>query len=593
MEIENHTAAKGAATTTHQHYHRPRRRGGLRTLPFILANEVCDRFATSGFHANLISYLTQEMNMPLVSASNTLTNFSGTSSFTPLIGAFIADSFAGRFWTITIASLIYQLGLISITVSATLPSLRPPPCPTQVNCKEASLSQLWVLYASLLLTSIGTGGIRPCVVPFSGDQFDMSKKGVASRKWNLFNWYFFAMGLASLSAVTVVVYIQDNMSWAWGLGIPTITMLISVIAFVLGSHLYKTYKPSGSPLLRLLQVIVAAVHKRKLVLPQDPNLLYQNKHLDAHISLHGKLLHSDHYKWLDKAAIVTEEEARDANAPPNLWRLATVHRVEELKCIIGMIPIWAAGILLVASSSHLHSFVVLQARSMDRHLSHSFQIPPASMSIFSVLTMMFGVVVYERLFVPLARRFTNNPSGITCLQRMGVGFVIGIICTVVSALVEMKRKSVASKYHLLDDPKATIPISVFWLVPQYFLHGLAEVFMSVGHLEFLYDQSPESMKSTASALYSITTAIGSYIGTMMVSLVHDYSGKGSNWLPDRNINRGKLDYYYFLVSGIQVINLIYYLICAWLYTYKPLEEVSEMTNEEEDLDLGNDKSLGC
>ncbi|KAI9120713.1 hypothetical protein K1719_007746 [Acacia pycnantha] len=593
MEIESQTAAKGAATTTHQHHHRSRRRGGLRTLPFILANEVCDRFATSGFHANLISYLTQEMNMPLVSASNTLTNFSGTSSFTPLIGAFIADSFAGRFWTITIASLIYQLGLISITVSATLPSLRPPPCPTQVNCKEASLSQLWVLYASLLLTSIGTGGIRPCVVPFSADQLDMSKKGVASRKWNLFNWYFFAMGLASLSALTVVVYIQDNMGWAWGFGIPTIAMLISVIAFVLGSPLYKTYKPSGSPLLRLLQVIVAAVHKRKLVLSQDPNLLYQNKHLDAHISLHGKLLHSDRYKWLDKAAIVTEEEAKDANAPPNLWRLATVHRVEELKCIIRMIPIWAAGILLVASSSHLHSFVILQARSMDRHLSHSFQIPPASMSIFSVLTMMFGVVVYERLFVPLARRFTNNPSGITCLQRMGVGFVIGIIGTVVSALVEMKRKSVASKYHLLDDPKATIPISVFWLVPQYFLHGLAEVFMSVGHLEFLYDQSPESMKSTASALYSITTAIGSYIGTMMVSLVHDYSGKGSNWLPDRNINRGKLDYYYFVVSGIQIINLIYYLICAWLYTYKPLEEVSEMTNEEEDLDLGDDKSLGC
>ncbi|KAK4272420.1 hypothetical protein QN277_020982 [Acacia crassicarpa] len=587
MEIESHTAAKESAAN--HHLRRPPRRGGLRTLPFILANEVCDKFATSGFHANLISYLTLKMNMPLVSASNTLTNFSGTSSFTPLIGAFIADSFAGRFWTITIASLIYQLGLISITVSAILPSLRPPPCPTQVNCKEASLSQLWVLYGSLLLTSIGTGGIRPCVVPFSADQFDMSKKGVASRKWNLFNWYFFAMGLASLSALTVVVYIQDNMGWAWGLGIPTIAMLISVIAFVLGSPLYKTNKPSGSPLLRLLQVIVAATHKRKLPLPEHPDLLFQNKQLDAHISLHGRLLHSDQYRWLDKAAIVTEEEARNEDAPPNLWRLATVHRVEELKCIIRMIPIWVAGTLVVASSSSLHNFVIIQARSMDRHLSHSFQIPPATMSIFTVLTTMFGLVVYERLFVPLAGRFTNNPSGITCLQRMGVGYVVGIIGPVVSALVEMKRKSVASKYHLLDDPNATIPISVFWLVPQYFLQGLAEVFTSVGHLEFLYDQSPESMKSTASALYSIATAIGSYIGTIMVSLVHDYSGKGSNWLPDRNINRGKLDYFYFLVGGIQVLNVIYYLICACLYTYKPLEEVGETMNEEEDLDRVNDK----
>jgi len=73
------------------------------------ANEVCDRFASAGFHSNLISYLTQELNMPLVAASNTLTNFGGTSSFTPLIGALFADSFAGRFWTITAGCLIYEL----------------------------------------------------------------------------------------------------------------------------------------------------------------------------------------------------------------------------------------------------------------------------------------------------------------------------------------------------------------------------------------------------------------------------------------------------------------------------------------------------
>ncbi|KAJ1405273.1 Proton-dependent oligopeptide transporter family [Sesbania bispinosa] len=563
------------------------RRGGIRTLPFILANEVCDRFASAGFHSNLISYLTQELNMPLVAASNTLTNFGGTSSFTPLIGALIADSFAGRFWTITVGTLIYELGLVSITVSTILPNLRPPPCPTQVNCQEATSSQLWILYISLLLTSIGSGGIRPCVVPFSADQFNMTKNGVASRKWNLFNWYFFIMGFASLSALTIVVYVQDNMGWGWGLGIPTIAMLISIIAFVLGAPLYKTVKPEGSPLVRLAQVIVAAVRKRNEALPEDPNLLYQNMELDAAISLEGRLLHSDQYKWLDKAAIVTEEEAKDPNATPNLWKLATVHRVEELKSIIRMLPIWASGILLITSSSHLHSFVIQQARSMDRHLSHSFQISPANMSIFSVLTMMTGVILYERFFVPFARRFTGNPSGITCLQRMGVGFVINILATVISALVEIKRKSVAAKYHLLDDPKATIPISVFWLVPQYCMHGVAEIFMSVGHLEFLFDQSPESMRSSATALYCITTAIGNYMGTLLVSLVHKYTGKERNWLPDRNLNRGRLDYYYFLVSGIQVINLIYYVICAWFYTYKPLEEISEK-EKEGDLERANE-----
>jgi dipeptide/tripeptide permease len=267
--------------------------------------------------------------------------------------------------------------------------------------------------------------------------------------------------------------------------------------------------------------------------------------------------------------------------------------VEELKSIIRMLPIWAAGILLVASYSHQHSFTIQQARSMDRHLSRSFQIPPATLSIFGVITMLGGLVLYERLFVPFARRFTGNPSGITCLQRMGVGFMVNILATIVSSFVEIKRKAVAANHNLLDDPKAIIPISVFWLVPQFCLHGVAEVFMSVGHMEFLYDQSPESMRSTAVALYWIAISMGNYAGTLMVSLVHKYSaGIKSNWLPDRNLNRGRLEYYYLLVSGVQVINLFYYVVCAWFYTYKPLEEDTQICNNDKIPTLVVDKKRG-
>ncbi|XP_057970927.1 protein NRT1/ PTR FAMILY 3.1-like [Malania oleifera] len=569
---------------SHKMKKRPQKQlGGIKAIPFILANEVCDRFATAGFHANMITYLTQELNMPLVKASNTLTNFGGTSSFTSLIGALIADSFAGRFYTILAGSIFYQLGLVSITTSAVLPSLRPPPCPTQENCKDASALQLWVLYISLLLTSIGTGGIRPCVVTFAADQLDMSKSKVEARRWNYFNWYYFCMGIATLTAVTVVVYIQDNVGWGWGLGIPTIAMALSIVVFIIGSPLYRRLKPGGSPLVRLAQVVVAAAKKRKETAPADPDLLYENRELDAAITTNGKLLHTDQFKWFDKAAIISGGETANSKSP-DLWRLATVHRVEELKSIIRMLPIWAASILHVTASSHQGSFVIQQARSMDRHLSSSFQISPANLSIFSILTMLIGLVLYERLFVPFARRFTGKPSGISCLQRMGIGFMVNILATIVASLVEIKRKAAAAKHNLLDKPKAIIPISVFWLVPQYSLHGIAEVFMSVGHLEFLYDQSPESMRSTAAALYWIAIAAGNYLGTLLVSLVHQYSGKQSNnWLPDRNLNKGRLEYYYLLVSGIQVLNLVYYVVCASLYTYKPLEESTESSEEDADL----------
>jgi peptide/histidine transporter 3/4 len=90
----------------------------LFNLHVFAATEIFDRFSTIGFHANMITYLTQQLNLPLVRASNIVSNFDGTASLTPLIGALIADSFAGRFWAIIVGSMIFELVLILFTLSA-------------------------------------------------------------------------------------------------------------------------------------------------------------------------------------------------------------------------------------------------------------------------------------------------------------------------------------------------------------------------------------------------------------------------------------------------------------------------------------------
>ncbi|OMP11567.1 Proton-dependent oligopeptide transporter family [Corchorus capsularis] len=94
---------------SHNESNAKRPKGGMITMPFIFSNEVCEKLAVVGFNANMISYLTTQLHMPLTKAANTLTNFGGTASLTPLLGAFIADSYAGRFWTLTVASIIYQI----------------------------------------------------------------------------------------------------------------------------------------------------------------------------------------------------------------------------------------------------------------------------------------------------------------------------------------------------------------------------------------------------------------------------------------------------------------------------------------------------
>ncbi|KAL6909998.1 hypothetical protein ACP4OV_001256 [Aristida adscensionis] len=569
-----------------------RKQGGFKTMPFILVNEICDRFATAGFGANLITYLTQQLHMPLVEATNTLTNFSGTASLTPILGAIAADSFSGRFWTIIAGSIFYQLGMLGLVVSALLPSLRPPPCspPGSPTCQRATGSQLAVLYISLLCMSLGSGGIRPCVVAFGADQFDEQKQlggeeavTVAERKRRYFNLYFFTMGLAVLLALTVVVYIQENVGWGWGFGIPAMGMLVSIVVFMVGYPLYIRLKPGGSPFTRLAQVAAAAFKKRNAAVPEDSSKLYQDKELDVLISTNGRLLHTNQLTFFDRAAIVTPGDI-SASGQPSLWRLSTVHRVEELKSIIRLLPIWSAGILLATAASHNYSFAVMQARTMDRHMTRTFQIPPATMSIFGSMAMLVTLALYDRAFVPLARRITGLPSGITYFQRMAIGLAINVISVGSAALVEAKRRGTAAEHGLLDNTAAVVPLSVFWLVPQFAIHGIGDAFSSVAHMEFLYDQAPESMRSSAAALFWLASSLGNFMGTVLVTAVQ--RATHGEWLQD-NINRGRIDNYYWLVTCLMVLNLGYYLVCFHFYTMKPLEIADEQGDHGKEFELSS------
>ncbi|XP_078444616.1 major facilitator superfamily protein [Wolffia australiana] len=518
------------------------KKGGLRTMPFIFANEIAEKLAVVGFSANMISYLTKELHMPLAKAATTVTNFGGAASLTPLLGAFLADAYLGRFWTIVIASVIYQLGMTLLTVSAALPALRPPPCAARAVCAQASSPQLAVLYLSLLLKSLGAGGIRPCVVAFGADQFDQGDKTQKAEPWNFFNWYYFCLGLSMLVAVTAVVYVQDNVSWALGLGIPAAAMAASLIFFFAGSKLYRRLEPAGSPFTRLLQVAVAAARKRRLPRVDDSTLLYENPELDAPISLDGRLLHTNSLVFLDKAAVATAAEAGEKQ--PDLWRLSTVHRVEELKSLLRMGPIWAAGIAVVTAAAQQGTFTLQQARAMDRHLTATFQVPPASMAAFTLVAMLATIAISDRAPGPR----------LGYLSRMGLGYAVSAAATLLAGFVEVRRRAAGS----------AAPLSALWLVPQYALHGAAEGLAAVGHLEFLYDQCPETMRSSAAALFWLAAAAGNYLSSLLVYAVHRFR---PGWLAD-DLDRGRLELFYWLVTAVQVVNLAYYLAVARCYTFK-------------------------
>eukprot|EP01018_Ginkgo_biloba_P002380 Gb_15520 [translate_table: standard] len=557
-----------------------RRRGGLKTMPCIIANESSEKVASAGLLANMIVYLTTQFNMKNVDAYNVLSIWSGTSNLSPLIGAFISDAFIGRFWTIAIASIATLLGVVLLWLTAQFPQFRPPHCSpeetVQGGCVSASKGQLGLLFSGFALLTVGAAGIRPCSLAFGADQFAYSTSKGRRSIQSFFNWYYLSSSISYMLAITVIVYIQDSVSWRWGLGIPTVMMVFSVISFLLGTPLYIHVEPEGSAFTGFAQVIVASVRKRQLPLPSEPADLYdppQQGKIDA-------LPKTQQFMFLNKAAIKTAQDFHPDGSVASPWRLCTLQQVEELKSVIRILPIWASGIAIFTAFAQQSSFSVFQARSMDRHLGPNFQIPAGSFSVFGLLTISVWLPIYDRLVVPFVRRVTRHDRGITLLQRIGIGLGISILSMVVAGFVETKRRNAAVRHGLVDKAMSIVPISALWLVPQYCLTGLAEAFNAIGQLEFFYDQCPQSMRSVAVALLSCSIAIGSYLSSLIVSVVHKTTGGNGhdNWLP-QNLNRGHLDYFYWFLAVIIFVNLLFFIVCSRRYRYKSTEVLDEKSDE--------------
>ncbi|KAI3465302.1 hypothetical protein Pfo_021965, partial [Paulownia fortunei] len=521
--------------------------GGWKASPFIIVNEVAERLAFFAVAVNMVSYLVREMHQSLPNAATHVTDWIGAAYVLTLLGAFLADAYLGRFLTIIIFSCVYAAGMVLLTLSATIDSLRPPHC-TKRPCIAASDGQTAFLYCALALIALGTGGIKPCVSSFGADQFDESDQSEAHKKYAFFNWFFFAINMGALLGITLLVYIQVEFGWAWGFGVPTAVMIVSVFVLAAGFMKYRYQKPMGSAFTRFVQVIVVSLrnHVRGVEVGREADL-YEVSNRESDIFGAPKLAHTKQYRFLDKAAVITDPEC---STTKNRWRLCTVTQVEEFKSFVRILPVWASTIALAISFSQLSTFFIGQATIMDRKLG-LLEIPAGSTPVFSAINALILVPVYEKLVVPFLRAKTGHARGVTSLQRMGIGLCVSIFAMLSAALVEKKRRE-----HYSDR------LSVFWLFPQCFLIGMAEVFTYVGQLEFFYDEATDGTRSISSAMFLSEIGIGSWLSTAIVKIIEKATGgvqKG--WLRD-DLNKSRLDYFYWILTGVNGINFLVYLWVA-------------------------------
>lgn len=197
------------------------------------------------------------------------------------------------------------------------------------------------------------------------------------------------------------------------------------------------------------------------------------------------------------------------------------------------------------------------------HLDQSFRC-----QLLQLSSIIF-LIVYDSLTVPFARAFTGKPNGITMLQRVGCGIFLSTATMMLAAVIEKKRLQMALDFGLIDMPKATVPMTVWWLAPQCVLFGLANMLAFAGLQEFFYDQIPRDLRSIGVALFYSLLGIGDFLSSFLIYFIDKLTGSGKNqcsWFSN-NLNRAHLDYLYWFLTGLSVLSFITFLLLSKSYHY--------------------------
>uniref|UniRef100_A0A8C1EN41 Solute carrier family 15 member 1b n=1 Tax=Cyprinus carpio carpio TaxID=630221 RepID=A0A8C1EN41_CYPCA len=525
---------------------------------FIVVNEFCERFSYYGMKAVLVLYFKYFIGWDNDLSTTIYHTFVALCYLTPILGAIIADSWLGKFKAIVYLSIVYTIGQVIMAISAIhdITDTNRDGTPDNMTFHTA-MSML-----GLMLIALGTGGIKPCVAAFGGDQFEEHQEKQRSTFFSIFYLSINAGSLLS-TLITPILRAQEcgiyskQSCFPLAFGVPAALMVVALIVFIAGHSMYIMESPKGNILLRVMKCIGFAIKNR---------------------FNHRSQQHPKREHWMDWA-----EEKYDK------LLIAQVKMV--LKVLFLYIPLPMFWALFDQQGSRW----TLQATTMDGNFG-AFIIQPDQMQIVNPILIVIMVPIMDSAVYPLIKKCHIN---FTPLRRMTVGMLLAALAFVAAALLQIQIDQTMPNFpsssqiqvKFLNLENTSVPVEVegqepfavpgfdvssnndtsnlntiqdiepngihmAWQVIQYFLMTCGEVVFSVTGLDFSYAQAPSNMKSVLQAGWLLTVAVGNII----VLIVAEAGSLPDQWAE------------YVLFASLLVAVSIIFAVMAYFYTYMdPME----------------------
>ncbi|XP_034254541.1 peptide transporter family 1-like [Thrips palmi] len=403
-----------------------------RAVFLIIVNEFCERFSFYALRTVLVLFLKDKLFLTEDDATIVFHAFNMTCYLFPIVGGIISDSWLGKFRTILYLSLLYAVGNVVVALA---------------SWRALGLPGLPVTCAGLLLIAMGTGGIKPCVSSFGGDQFTLpQQRRQLEQFFSVFYFIINAGGTLAILAtpeVRALPCLGEDTCYPLAFGMPALLMVFFCGVFVAGKRLYVTKDLEGNILVQVSKCIASGLWRRfRRGAPREAG-----EAKDAH--------------WLDAVA-------------PRYGEALVADVKVLLRLLVLAVPLPVFWALFDMQGSRW----TFQARQLDGAVG-GWRLQPDQMQLSGGLLVLLLLPCFEAWLHPFLARWRVLA---TPLQRMSVGGLMAAAAFLCAAVLQLNVDRQA------DAAGSFGQVHILWQLPQYLFIALADIWFAIAVLEFGYKE---------------------------------------------------------------------------------------------------------